>query len=103
MSKDPTELTEEEIRMAREFEKKEIAFLEERDKLKKVLCCSVLFHRLLSFFLSKALEAEMKKLQEGIQLAMATFDERVMKLFQHKVKTELVVQQVSTYLHYTRK
>lgn len=79
--------------MAREFEKKEIAFLEEREKLKKVLCCSI--SKKTHVFFSQALEAEMKKLQEGIQLAMATFDERVMKLFQHKVKTELVVQQVS--------
>ena len=98
MSKDPTELTEEEIRMAREFEKKEAAFLEEREKLKKVLCCSVSQNTTVYF--SQALEAEMKKLQEGIQLAMATFDERVMKLFQHKVKTELVVQQVSANSHY---
>ena len=36
MSKDPTEMTEEEIRLAREFGKKEAAFLEEREKLKKV-------------------------------------------------------------------
>ena len=40
MSKDPTEMTEEEIHMSREFEKKEIAFLEEREKLKKVRTCS---------------------------------------------------------------
>ena len=39
MSKDPTEMTEDEIRMAREFEKKEVAFLEEREKLKKVCTC----------------------------------------------------------------
>lgn len=36
MNKDPAEMTEEEIRLAREFEKKEAAFLEEREKLKKV-------------------------------------------------------------------
>ena len=36
MSKDPTELTEDEIRMMHEFEKKEAIFLEEREKLKKV-------------------------------------------------------------------
>lgn len=36
MSKEATEMTEEEIRMAREFEKKEAAFLEEREKLKRV-------------------------------------------------------------------
>lgn len=36
MSKDPTEMTEEEIRMTKDFEKKEAAFLEEREKMKKV-------------------------------------------------------------------
>lgn len=38
MQKDPAEMTEDEIRMAKEFEKKEAAFLEEREKLKKVMC-----------------------------------------------------------------
>ena len=42
----------------------------------------------------QALEAEMKKLQESIQQSMGTFNERLMKLFQQKVKTELAVQQV---------
>ena len=37
MSKDPTELTEEEIRMKHDFEKKETKFLEERAKLIKVI------------------------------------------------------------------
>ena len=37
MSKDPTELTEEEIRMKHDFEKKEAKFLEERAKLIKVI------------------------------------------------------------------
>lgn len=45
----------------------------------------------------QAMEAEMKKLQESIQHSMGTFDERLMKLFQQKVKTELVVQQVRQY------
>ena len=36
MSKEPAEMSEDEIRLAREFEKKEAAFLEEREKLKKV-------------------------------------------------------------------
>ena len=36
MNKDPAEMSEDEIRLAREFEKKEAAFLEEREKLKKV-------------------------------------------------------------------
>lgn len=41
MSKDPAEMTEDEIRMAKEFEKKEAAFLEEREKLKKVVLPSL--------------------------------------------------------------
>jgi len=36
MSKEPAEMSKDEIRLAREFEKKEAAFLEEREKLKKV-------------------------------------------------------------------
>ena len=36
MAKDPAELTEDEIRMKHDFEKKEQAWLEEREKLKKV-------------------------------------------------------------------
>ena len=36
MSKEPAEMSEDEIRLAREFEKKEAALLEEREKLKKV-------------------------------------------------------------------
>ena len=36
MQKDPAEMSEDEIRMGKEFEKKEAAFLEEREKLKKV-------------------------------------------------------------------
>jgi len=40
MSKEPAEMSEDEIRLAREFEKKEAAFLEEREKLKKVLSLS---------------------------------------------------------------
>ena len=35
-------MTEDEIRLAREFEKKEAAFLEEREKLKKVFIRHIL-------------------------------------------------------------
>lgn len=75
LCKDPTEMTEDEIRMAREFEKKEKAFLEEREKLKK------------------ALEAELRKLQSSITQGMEQFDERLQKLFQFKIKTQAVVHQ----------
>lgn len=75
MSKEPAEMSEEEIRMAREFEKKEEAFLEEREKLKK------------------ALEAELRKLQASIFQAMEQFDERLQKLFQQKIRTQMVIHQ----------
>lgn len=75
MLKDPVEMTEEEIRMARDFEKKEEAFLEEREKMKK------------------ALEAELRKLQSSILQAMEQFNERLHKLFRLKIKTEMSIQQ----------
>ena len=75
MSKDPAEMSEEEIRMAREFEKKEEAFLEEREKLKK------------------ALEAELRKLQASIIQGMEQFDERLHKLFQLKIRTQMVIHE----------
>ena len=68
-------MSEEEIRMAREFEKKETEFLEEREKLKK------------------ALEAELRKLQASIVQGMEQFDERILKLFQLKIKTEMAILQ----------
>lgn len=76
MLKDPAERTEEEIRAAIEFEKKEAAFLEEREKLKK------------------ALEGELRKLQSTISQAMESFDERLHKLFQLKINTEMAIHQV---------
>lgn len=68
-------MSEEEIRMARDFEKKETEFLEEREKLKK------------------ALEAELRKLQASIAQGMEQFDERILKLFQLKIKTEMAIHQ----------
>ena len=81
MQKDPAERTEEEIRAALEFEKKEAAFLEEREKLKK------------------ALEGELRKLQSSIAHAMDSFDERLHKLFDLKINTEMVMHQVGTPYH----
>ena len=66
-------MSEEEIRMAREFEKKETEFLEEREKLKK------------------ALEAELRKLQASIAQGIEQFDERILKLFQFKIKSEMAI------------
>lgn len=68
-------MSEEEIRMAREFEKKETEFLEEREKLKK------------------ALEAELRKLQASISQGIEQFDERILKLFQLKIKSEMAILQ----------
>ena len=75
VSKDPSELTEEEIIQVRDFQKKEEAFLEERERLKK------------------SLEAELHKLQAGIVQGMEQFDERVLKLFQLKIRTEMASHQ----------
>ena len=69
MQKDASEMSEEELRQAREIERKEKDFLEEREKLKR------------------ALEAELRKLQGSIVQAMEQFDERLGKLFQLKIKT----------------
>lgn len=80
MLKDPAERTEEEIRAAMEFEKKEAAFLEEREKLKK------------------ALEGELRKLQSTISQAMENFDERLRKLFQLKINTEMAMHQVHVHV-----
>ena len=77
MQKDISEMTEEELRQASEIEKKEQAFLEEREKLKR------------------ALEAELRKLQGSIVQAMEQFDERLNKLFHLKIKTEMAVHQAS--------
>lgn len=75
MSKEPSELTEEEIILVREFQKKEEAFLEERERLKK------------------SLEAELHKLQASIIQAMEQFDDRVLKLFQLKMRSESAIHQ----------
>ncbi|CAI8036584.1 Cilia- and flagella-associated protein 43 [Geodia barretti] len=75
MQKDPAERTEEEIRAALEFEKKEAEFLEEREKLRK------------------ALEGELRKLQSTIAQAMDNFDERLRKLFDLKINTEMALHQ----------
>ena len=68
-------MSEDEIRMARDFEKREMEFLEEREKLKK------------------ALEAELRKLQMSIAQTMEQFDERILKLFQLKITTEMAILQ----------
>ena len=76
MSKEPADMTEEEIKLAREFEVREAAFLEEREKLRK------------------SLEAELRKLQASISQSMEQFDDRLTKLFRLKIQTEMAVHQV---------
>jgi len=82
MYKEQAEMTEDEIRMAREFEKKEAAFLEEREKMKK------------------ALEAELRKLQASIVQAMEQYDERIQKLFQLKINTQTTIHQEELKIHH---
>ena len=69
-------MSEEELRALREFERKEEELLQEREKLKK------------------ALEAELRKLQSTIAQSMENFNDKLQKLFQLKIKTEMAVNQV---------
>lgn len=47
--------------------------------------------------MAQTLEAEMKKLQASIKDATQAFDEILSKLFERKVKTEMVLYQASRY------
>eukprot|EP01135_Chromosphaera_perkinsii_P008931 Nk52_evm41s1524 gene=Nk52_evmTU41s1524 len=64
------ELTEDEQKQVKEFEKKYNMFLEEREKRRK------------------ALETELKKVQESIQQTYQGFNERLGELFHLKIETE---------------
>ena len=75
MSKDPAEMSEDELRMAREFEKKEESFLEEREKMKK------------------SIEVELRKIQASITQGMEQYDDRVQKLFLMKIHTQTTIHQ----------
>ena len=50
MAKDISEMSEDEIRMKHEFEKKEAAWLEEREKMKKVYNSTTLCMHFLLYF-----------------------------------------------------
>ena len=76
-NKPQDEWSEEEQKAAKEFEKKKQQLQEDREKYRK------------------SLETELKKLQSGITDATASFDEKLSQLFQRKVKTEMVIYQVS--------
>ncbi|XP_055280689.1 cilia- and flagella-associated protein 43 isoform X4 [Moschus berezovskii] len=67
--------SEEEKKLFKEYEKKVKELNEERDKYKK------------------SLETEMKKLQNSIQESTQNFDEHLKRLFERRVKAEMVVNQ----------
>ena len=76
MAKREDEWSEEEQKLAKEFEKKVQELMEQREKYKK------------------SLETELKKHQGAINDATAAFDEKLNQLFQRKIKTETVIFQV---------
>uniref|UniRef100_A0A8D2ALT4 Cilia- and flagella-associated protein 43 n=1 Tax=Sciurus vulgaris TaxID=55149 RepID=A0A8D2ALT4_SCIVU len=67
--------TEEERKQFKEYEKKVKELNEERDKYRK------------------SLETELKKLQNAIQESTQSFDEHLKRLFERRVKAEMVVNQ----------
>ncbi|XP_013839162.2 cilia- and flagella-associated protein 43 isoform X2 [Sus scrofa] len=75
MAKPDALWSEEERKQFKEYEKKVKDLNEERDKYRK------------------SLEAEMKKLQNSIQENTQNFDEHLKKLFERRVKAEMVVNQ----------
>ena len=76
-TKDVSEWSEDEQRLAKEYERKVKELQEEREKYRKQL------------------EAELKKLQTLIADGTAVYDEQLMQLFTKKIKTEMVIYQVS--------
>uniref|UniRef100_A0A452IXL4 Cilia- and flagella-associated protein 43 n=1 Tax=Gopherus agassizii TaxID=38772 RepID=A0A452IXL4_9SAUR len=75
VSKPDTLWNEEEKKVFKEYEKKVKELNEEREKYRKTL------------------ETELKKLQTSIQETTQTFDDTVSKLFERKVKSEMVIYQ----------
>ncbi|ROL49549.1 Cilia- and flagella-associated protein 43 [Anabarilius grahami] len=75
MSKPEVQWTEEERKSFKEYEKKAKELSEEQEKYRKTL------------------ETEMKKLLTSIKEATQMFDERLTKLFDRKVKSEMVIYQ----------
>ncbi|XP_054437726.1 cilia- and flagella-associated protein 43 [Pteronotus mesoamericanus] len=75
MAKPDALWTEEERKQFKEYEKKVKELNEERDKYRK------------------SLEAELKKLQNSIQESTQSFDEHLKRLFERRVKAEMVVNQ----------
>lgn len=77
MSKPDALWSEEERKQFKEYEKKVKELNEERDKYRK------------------SLEAELKKLQNAIQENTQNFDEHLKRLFERRVKAEMVINQVN--------
>ncbi|MBZ3873071.1 Cilia- and flagella-associated protein 43 [Sciurus carolinensis] len=75
MAKPDALWTEEERKQFKEYEKKVKELNEERDKYRK------------------SLETELKKLQNAIQESTQSFDEQLKRLFERRVKAEMVVNQ----------
>ncbi|XP_058399929.1 cilia- and flagella-associated protein 43 [Diceros bicornis minor] len=75
MAKSDALWSEEERKQFKDYEKKVKELNEERDKYRK------------------SLEAEMKKLQNSIQESTQNFDEHLKRLFERRVKAEMVVNQ----------
>ncbi|XP_077803581.1 cilia- and flagella-associated protein 43 isoform X2 [Macaca mulatta] len=75
MAKPDAVWTEEERKQFKDYEKKVKELNEERDKYRK------------------SLEAELKKLQNSIQESTQAFDEHLKRLFERRVKAELVTNQ----------
>ncbi|XP_016149573.1 cilia- and flagella-associated protein 43-like [Sinocyclocheilus grahami] len=75
MSRPEVQWTEEERKSFKEFEKKAKELSEEKEKYRKTL------------------ETEMKKLLTSIKEATQMFDEKLTKLFERKVKSEMVIYQ----------
>ncbi|XP_012517094.1 PREDICTED: cilia- and flagella-associated protein 43 [Propithecus coquereli] len=75
MTKPDALWTEEERKQFKDYEKKVKELNEERDKYRK------------------SLEAELKKLQNSIQESTQNFDEHLKRLFERRVKAEMVVNQ----------
>ncbi|KAM8781135.1 cilia- and flagella-associated protein 43 isoform 2-T2 [Rhynchonycteris naso] len=75
MAKPDALWTEEERKQFKDYEKKVKDLNEERDKYRK------------------SLDAELKKLQNSIQESTQNFDEQLKKLFERRVKAEMVVNQ----------
>ncbi|XP_014306754.2 cilia- and flagella-associated protein 43-like, partial [Myotis lucifugus] len=75
MAKPDAIWTEEERKQFKDYEKKVRELNEERDKYRK------------------SLEAELRKLQNSIQESTQNFDEYLKRLFERRVKAEMVINQ----------